>query len=259
MLESLASDGESFRPFEAAKHLGIAENTLRVYAARFASLLSPGASGQRNAAQGVPTKRLYTPSDIRLLARAKDLVSSGGSYDEALAILRAERPSGQRGGRKGVSVASASRPKGTSSQGLSNGGLTSEIDGAGSLEASGGSLADDLDGAVSEQILSQREYGGAFAGELTALIEAVGAWRTLAEERGREVGELNRRLDGLAAEKAREVSELYRKLDALDERRAREVGDLERKLEALTQVTEKRLRDQVSEELSRLLSHNKDR
>ena len=84
-----ASVGEELlRPSEAAARLGMAANTLRVYSTRFAALLSPPAARPTAGRAGRPGHRLYSPEDVALLERARDLVAGGLTYEEALARLR---------------------------------------------------------------------------------------------------------------------------------------------------------------------------
>lgn len=78
------------RPTEVASRLGMAGNTLRVYSARFATLLRPPAARPGAGRGGRPGHRLYSPEDVAILARARDLVASGLTYEQALARLKTE-------------------------------------------------------------------------------------------------------------------------------------------------------------------------
>ena len=133
---------EPLRPREAAARLRMAPNTLRVYSARLAPLLSPQAARPAAGRRGRPGHRLYAAQDLAILGRARDLVARGRTYDQALAELR------------GSASAPSAQPR---------------IDLA--------AVPPDL------------------AGHLATLQQAVDAWRSLAEERAREVEELRRRLE----------------------------------------------------------------
>lgn len=78
------------RPTEVAARLGVAANTLRVYSVRFAAVLGPAAAHPGAGEAGHPRHRLYTLSDLAILERARELVGSGLSYEQALARLRGE-------------------------------------------------------------------------------------------------------------------------------------------------------------------------
>ena len=71
---------EVYSPAEAATRLGLAGNTLRVYAVRFAPLLSTSAT---RAGQG-SAHRQYSSEDLAVLARAKQLLATGCTYEEVL-------------------------------------------------------------------------------------------------------------------------------------------------------------------------------
>ena len=77
------------RPGPAAARLGIAANTLRLYSVRFAACLSGTASAPRSAGGGVG-HRLYSAGDLAVLKRARELLASGLTYEEALARIRGE-------------------------------------------------------------------------------------------------------------------------------------------------------------------------
>lgn len=71
------------RPGEAADAIGIKPSTLRVYAQRFAPILSEDASAE---------PRLYSARDVELLRRARQLVARGLTYERALADLGGAPP-----------------------------------------------------------------------------------------------------------------------------------------------------------------------
>ena len=71
----------SLAPREVEGILGIPPSTLRVYAARFASLLSSGAEGGlRPGGRGFGHRR-YTTADVAILEKIKALLDTGLSYD----------------------------------------------------------------------------------------------------------------------------------------------------------------------------------
>lgn len=97
----MAGDGARlavFRPGEAGAAIGIKPSTLRVYAQRFADLLSADAGGS-----GHSGYRVFTEADVALLRQAKQLLERGFTYQRAAAELRASgqgtlpEPSGRRG------------------------------------------------------------------------------------------------------------------------------------------------------------------
>jgi DNA-binding transcriptional MerR regulator len=92
---------EVYRPVEAAARLGIAGNTLRVYAARFAPVLSASAARQA----GEAGHRQYTVDDLALLMRARQLLEAGATYEQALARL-AGPPMAQTSGPEQASQSS---------------------------------------------------------------------------------------------------------------------------------------------------------
>jgi DNA-binding transcriptional MerR regulator len=128
---------EVYRPAEAAHKLGIAANTLRVYAARFAPMLSRTA---RREGTG-PGHRQYTEEDLTILARAHHLLATGATYEQVRARLA--------------------------------GGPT-------------------VDTATSEEPQTAEATTG-----LTAMQDAVAAWRSLAEDRAAEVAALRDRVNVL--------------------------------------------------------------
>lgn len=86
--EEEGSAGELLRPAEAAARLGMPPSTLRLYATKFAEFLSPAAASPPVSPDGRPAPRLYTAQDLALLARAKELLARGLTYDQARQALR---------------------------------------------------------------------------------------------------------------------------------------------------------------------------
>ena len=76
-------------PKEVTAQLGIASSTLRAWSTRFASVLSKDANPPEGPTGGVG-RRLYNPSDVATLARARDLLASGLTFDRTLATLQTE-------------------------------------------------------------------------------------------------------------------------------------------------------------------------
>jgi DNA-binding transcriptional MerR regulator len=72
------------RPGEAGLAIGIKPSTLRVYAQRFADLLSDDAGGS-----GHNGYRLFSERDVALLREAKALLERGFTYQRAASQLRA--------------------------------------------------------------------------------------------------------------------------------------------------------------------------
>lgn len=80
-------------PKQVASELGISTSTLRVWSTRFASILTSTANPPKDAASGRVGMRRYAPSDVAILARARDLLAPGGrTFSEVLTILRTEQP-----------------------------------------------------------------------------------------------------------------------------------------------------------------------
>lgn len=71
-------------PKQAAELLGVSVPTVRRWANQFASSLSEGASPGRG------RHRHYTEEDIEVLAKAKELLASGLTYDKVAQILSLE-------------------------------------------------------------------------------------------------------------------------------------------------------------------------
>ncbi len=73
-------------PSEAASRLALPTSTLRLYSVRFRPLLSEHAA-PAGAVVGRTGRRRYTDKDLEILARARDLVKGGSSFNEALIEL----------------------------------------------------------------------------------------------------------------------------------------------------------------------------
>ena len=76
-------------PKEVARQLDVASSTLRAWSAQFASQLSTTANPPKEAS-GRIGRRLYSPSDVATLTRAKVLLDSGLPFSRVLAILQTE-------------------------------------------------------------------------------------------------------------------------------------------------------------------------
>lgn len=79
----MARDGGTMPPGEAARRLGIAASTLRIYSVKLGGALSASA----NRLEGVGARR-YEESDLRVLGRAKELLGRGMTYGRVLDELR---------------------------------------------------------------------------------------------------------------------------------------------------------------------------
>ena len=77
-------------PKEVAAQLGIASSTLRAWSKHFASELSTHANPPKAASSGRVGRRLYNPADVQTLARARDLLAGGLTFERTLAVLRTE-------------------------------------------------------------------------------------------------------------------------------------------------------------------------
>jgi len=99
-----------YRPSEAASRLGIPPSTLRLYAARFADLLSSAAGGgaQRDTAEG--RHRRYTPEDLAVLAEIRRLLAAGLSSE----LVRLQLGGGQQQARLSLPAGPAQPPSGRS-------------------------------------------------------------------------------------------------------------------------------------------------
>ena len=76
-------------PKEVARQLDIATSTLRAWSTQFASQLSSMANPPKEA-KGRIGRRLYNPSDVATLTRAKVLLDSGLTFSRVLAVLQTE-------------------------------------------------------------------------------------------------------------------------------------------------------------------------
>lgn len=160
---------DRLRPADAAKRLGLAQNTLRVYAARFTTLLGDSAARPPLGPNGQPGHRQYTERDLSVLRRAKQLVDRGLSYEQALTELERDSP----------------RPIGLQSTGILPARPMSTVDGT-----AAGTLTEPR---------TTGQWFDASGDALTPLRQAVDAWRALAEEHAREIAQLHARLDSLAS------------------------------------------------------------
>src|SRR4051794_9600832 len=79
------------RPRSVALQLGIAPTTLRLWSNQYAAFLS--ASARKESGEESSAHRRYTTSDVQLLARAKALLESGLTHEEARLRL-GEEPAG---------------------------------------------------------------------------------------------------------------------------------------------------------------------
>ena len=71
------------RPGEAGRAIGIKPSTLRIYAQRFADLLSEDAGGS-----GHNGYRVFSQQDVALLRQARELLERGLTYERAASQLR---------------------------------------------------------------------------------------------------------------------------------------------------------------------------
>lgn len=92
---------EFWKPAEAARKLGMPPSTLRVYSTKFTELLSEAASNPPVSADGRTGHRLYCERDLVVLAKAKEALGRGLTYEQALAELRPLYGSPKSRGRAG--------------------------------------------------------------------------------------------------------------------------------------------------------------
>ncbi|HEY3107579.1 MAG TPA: MerR family transcriptional regulator [Chloroflexota bacterium] len=89
------------RPGEAGRAVGVKPSTLRVYAQRFADLLSEDAGGS-----GHNGYRVFSEQDVALLRQARELLERGLTYERAASQLRGaghgSRPSAAPRRREGA-------------------------------------------------------------------------------------------------------------------------------------------------------------
>src|SRR5262245_39788961 len=71
------------RPGEAGRAIGVKPSTLRIYAQRFADLLSDDAAGS-----GHNGYRVFSQQDVALLRQARELLERGLTYERAASQLR---------------------------------------------------------------------------------------------------------------------------------------------------------------------------
>jgi DNA-binding transcriptional MerR regulator len=71
------------RPGEAGRAIGIKPSTLRIYAQRFADLLSEDAGGS-----GHNGYRVFSQQDVAVLRQARELLERGLTYERAASQLR---------------------------------------------------------------------------------------------------------------------------------------------------------------------------
>lgn len=78
-----------YTPKQAAQELNIASSTLRLWAAKFSSVLSSHANPPK-APSGRASRRSYNDQDLRTLARAKELLGDNLAFAQVLIILQTE-------------------------------------------------------------------------------------------------------------------------------------------------------------------------
>src|SRR5207248_9470540 len=92
------------RPGEAGRAIGVKPSTLRIYAQRFADLLSEDAGGS-----GHNGYRVFSQQDVALLRQARQLLERGLTYERAASHLRGaghgSRPSAVPRRREGARAA----------------------------------------------------------------------------------------------------------------------------------------------------------
>ncbi len=81
---------QRLRPGAAAERLGLGVSTLRLYSVRFASFLSRAAARPTSTSGGRTGFRSYDERDLKVLARARDLLSQGLTYEGAYGVLANE-------------------------------------------------------------------------------------------------------------------------------------------------------------------------
>lgn len=79
------------RPKDVAGLLGISAPTLRVWSTQFAPVLSPAARPAKTESGGAAQRR-YTEQDLACFRRAKQLLDSGSTFEQALEALQARAP-----------------------------------------------------------------------------------------------------------------------------------------------------------------------
>lgn len=79
---SAVADSHLLRPAEVADHLGISAATLRRWSSRFGAFLDLADGGQESGSH-----RRYTPHDLETLARVKQLLEQGWTYEQVAGQL----------------------------------------------------------------------------------------------------------------------------------------------------------------------------
>ena len=180
----------TWKPADAAKKLGMPPSTLRVYSTKFAELLSESASNPPVSPDGRTGHRLYSDRDLTILGKAKELLSRGLTYDQALAELRILFPS------------SRTRAKASAhSEGLGSAALA-----PGQLEALLAPLMASIQNAQ----------------------KAAEAWQSVAAERARENDELRERIKTIEARLSRLEERWVELVRRIEEESARQPGLLAR-------------------------------
>jgi DNA-binding transcriptional MerR regulator len=103
----MAEGGRLVAPGEAARRLGIAVSTLRIYSVKLADVLSAEAGRPASGPDGRPGVRRYRAADLEVLAQAKELLGRGLTYEQAAQELGARQAAGQ-----GRAVGRARRARG---------------------------------------------------------------------------------------------------------------------------------------------------
>lgn len=168
-------------------------STLRVYSTKFAELLSEAASNPPVSADGRTGHRLYSDRDLVILAKAKELLGRGLTYDQALAELRPTY----------ASPTVRARTVSTGNGGGTVAGVTSS-----QVESL---LAPLLDGIQSAQKVAE-------------------SWQALATERSRENEELKERLRVLESRVDRLCERWEQLIARVEEESIRQPGKLGRLL-----------------------------
>ena len=183
---------EFLKPAEAAKRLGMPPSTLRVYSTKFGEMLSDAASNPPVSSDGRTGHRLYSDRDLVILAKAKEALARGLTYDQALAELRTVYAPAK--------VRARTAPSG-------NGGSPASLT-AGHVEAMMAPLMAGIQNA-------QR---------------AAEAWQRLAEERARENEELKERLRAVEMKIDRLEQRWQQLIGRIEEESVRQPGLLGRLL-----------------------------
>lgn len=183
---------EFLKPAEAAKRLGMPPSTLRVYSTKFAEMLSDGASNPPVSSDGRTGHRLYSDRDLVILAKAKEALARGLTYDQALAELRTlYAPAKVR----------------TRAAAPSNGG-----------------------GAVSLAVGQIEAMVAPLMAGIQSAQKAAEAWQALAEERARENDELKQRLKAVELRVERLEQRWEQLISRIEDECARQPGLLGRLL-----------------------------